>query len=755
MLFLKVYYPSGFLQFNARIKKQSVKKAILSFLVIFSFSCYAQTEVDTINPIKLDEILVSPLKHVQSKRKIAQQVESISKKEIEFLTNPNTADLFANTGKLTIQKSQQGGGSPVIRGFEANRILLLVDGIRMNNLIYRAGHLQNIITVDKYMLEKVDVLFGPSSTIYGSDALGGAIYLQTKEAKLFSENNKKKISGNVLSNYSSVNEGKSFHFDLNYGSERWASLTSASYNEFGDLKMGRKRNGSNDFFGERPLYVETINGVDQLVANDNKYVQKFSGYKQYDVMQKLVFQQNTNAKHSLNLQYSTTSDIPRYDRLTDISSNGSLRSAEWKYGPQKRFLSIYKFAKKNIFSNTLMNINLSYQNVEESRINRNFGNANQNSRIEKVNVFAITSDFNTKIGKGNLVYGIDIYHDQLNSSAFQKNIVTGAETALDTRYPDGNNATMRSEGFLSYSNDFNAELSYSISARAGYTSLKSKIETNTLNLPFTSVEQNNFTYSGAIGLVNNPFKSLKIAFNLASAFRVPNIDDLSKIFESAPGTLIVPNENIKPEKSVTADLSITLWEGNRFQFENVFFITKLYDPIQTSTYTFNGQSTIDFEGESSVIYANQNQGIAHLAGFTSVLKATIIKSLVFEGTFNFTQGSIHNNDGTFPLDHIAPMNGKVGINFESKGINLECYMSYNGKKDLNDYSPSGEDNLQYAPPGGTPSWQTYNLKGAFSIFKNATIFSGVENIFDIQYRTFASGINAAGRNTYLGAKYKF
>jgi hemoglobin/transferrin/lactoferrin receptor protein len=755
MLFLKIYYPRRFLECNARINKQSVKKAILSFLVIFSFSCYAQTEVDSINPIKLDEILISPLRHVQSKRKIAQQVESISKKEIEFLNNPNTADLLANTGKLTIQKSQQGGGSPVIRGFEASRILLLVDGIRMNNLIYRAGHLQNIITVDKYMLEKVDVLFGPSSTIYGSDALGGAIYLQTKEAKLFSENNEKKISGNVLSNYSSVNKGKSFHFDLNYGSERWASLTSASYNEFGDLKMGRKRNGSNAFFGERPFYVETINGVDQIVSNDNKYIQKFSGYKQYDVMQKVVFQQNTNAKHSLNLQYSTTSDIPRYDRLTDISSNGSLRSAEWKYGPQKRFLSIYKFAKKNIFSNTLMNINLSYQNVEESRINRNFGNPKQNSRIEKVNVFAFTSDFNTKIGKGNLVYGIDFYHDQLNSSAFQKNILTGAESALDTRYPDGNNATMRSEGFLSYSNDFNSELSYSISARAGYTSLKSKIETNTLNLPFTSVEQNNFTYSGAIGLVNNPFKSLKIAFNLASAFRVPNIDDLSKIFESTPGILIVPNENLKPEKSVTADLSITFWEGNRFQFENVFFITKLFDPIQTSTYTFNGQSTIDFEGESSVIYANQNQGIAHLAGFSSVLKATIIKSLFFEGTFNFTRGTIHSSDGTFPLDHIAPMNGKVGINYESKRINLECYMLYNGKKDLDDYSPSGEDNLQYAPPGGTPSWQTYNLKGAFSIFKNATIFSGVENIFDIQYRTFASGINAAGRNIYLGAKYKF
>ncbi len=732
-----------------------MKTSFLIVSFIFSLSCYSQTESDTIKSIKLDEILINPMRHAQSKRKTAQHVESVSKKEIEFQNNSNSADVLANTGKLTIQKSQQGGGSPVIRGFEASRILLLVDGVRMNNLIYRAGHLQNIITVDKYMLENMDVLFGPSSTLYGSDALGGAIYLQTKEAKLLSQNGNKKLSGNVLSNYTSVNEGKSFHFDLNFSSTKWASLSSASYNEYGDLKMGRARHGSNDFFGERPFYVETLNGVDQQVENSNKYVQKFSGYKQYDVMQKFVYQQNINTKHSLNLQYSTTSAIPRYDRLTDVGSNGILKSAEWKYGPQKRFLSIYKLSKENLFSNTSMNLNLSYQNIEESRINRNFGSASEKSRIEKVSVLALSTDFNSKIGKGNLIYGIDIYRDNLNSSAFQKNILTGIATPLDTRYPDGDNSTMRAEGFISYGTNFNPKTSFNISARAGYTSLKSTIDTNFLNLPFTSIEQNNFTYSGAIGLVNNPTQNLKIAFNLASAFRVPNIDDLSKIFESSPGALIVPNETIKPEKSVTADLNITLWDGNRFQFENVFYITKLYDPIQTDLFTYNGKSTIDYEGETSVIYANQNQGIAHIAGFTSVLKAYVTKSIVFMGTFNFTNGRIQSANGNFPLDHVAPINGKVGVKYESKVLNAECYMLYNGKKDAQEYSPSGEDNLQYAAIDGAPSWQTYNLKGALTIFKNTTIFSGVENLLDIQYRTFSSGINAPGRNMYVGAKYQF
>lgn len=219
--------------------------------------------------------------------------------------------------------------------------------------------------------------------------------------------------------------------------------------------------------------------------------------------------------------------------------------------------------------------------------------------------------------------------------------------------------------------------------------------------------------------------------------------------------LIVPNENIKPEKTVTADVSVTLWDGNRFQFENVFYVTKLYDPIRTDLFSFNGQTTIVYEGETSVIYANQNQGKGHIAGYMSVVKAQIFSKLLFEGTFNFTQGSIHNASGKSPLDHVAPMFGKVGLTYQSKIANVECYMMYNGKKDVEDYAPSGEDNLQYAAPNGAPAWQTYNMKGSFSVIKNTTIFTGIENIFDIQYRTFSSGINAPGRNVYLGAKYIF
>jgi hemoglobin/transferrin/lactoferrin receptor protein len=715
---------------------------------------FSQVVVDTITPIKLDEVELRTERYSKSNLKTSQTIETISKKEIEFQNYQNTADLLTNSGTLAVQKSQQGGGSPIIRGFEANRILLLVDGIRMNNLIFRAGHLQNVITVDENMLSKVDVLFGPSSTVFGSDAMGGAINLQTKTPLLFSEINNKTFSGNALTRYSSSNNEKSGFFDFNFSGKKWGSLTAVSFNDFGDLRMGSTKNESNSYFGERPFYVETINNVDVLVQNSNKLIQKFTAYKQYNLMQKFVFQQNSSTQHSLNFQLSTTSDVPRYDRLTDPTATG-LKFARWDYGPQKRLLAAYKLTKDKAFLNSDLSLGFNYQNVEESRITRKFNNDNTKSQVEKVSVYAVNADLKTKIGKGDLLYGAEIFYDELNSTATNSNRITGLVSTTDTRYPNGKNSTFRSDVFVTFNAAISDKTNFNIGARAGFVTLNSTIADNSIfNLPFSSIKQNNFTYSGAVGIVNNN-KNARIAINLASAYRIPNIDDIAKVFESGAGVLIVPNKDLKPEKSVTADLNVKLWEGKRVQFDNTIYYTRLFDAIVTDNFLFNGSSTINYEGQTSAVFASQNKGIASITGISSTIKFTITKPLQFYGTFNFTKGRVKDGSGTLPLDHIPPFYGKTGLKFENKIVNFDFYMLYSGKKDIKDYFLNGEDNEQYAPADGMPGWKTFNLKGSVSLLNSVTLFSGIENLLDTQYRTFASGMNASGRNVYFGAKYKF
>ena len=713
---------------------------------------YSQEIKDTIKSQNIEEIKINSKKITIDKNQTPSQVEIFTKEKIEFQNYQNTADILANSGSLFVQKSQQGGGSPVIRGFESSRILLLVDGVRMNNLIFRAGHLQNVITVDENFLETVLVQYGPTSSLYGSDALGGSINMLTKNVKLGTG-----LSGNVNTRYSSVNEEKSGYFDLNYGSENFASLTAFSYNDFGNLKMGRTKNHNGGFFGERNTYVETINGIDVLITNENKYSQVGSAYKQYNLMQKIIYQTRKEFKHNVNFQYSTTSDINRYDRLTDKSSTG-LKSAEWYYGPQKRLLGVYSLEKENVFVNTDFKLDAGYQNVEESRRNRNFGNYNLQNRIEKVAVYSLAGNFETKLKKGNLYYGIENYYDNLKSIAFKNNLNTDLVVPLDTRYPNGRNNMMRNDIYISYSSKRYIATNFSMGVRIGYANLNSTINDNTiLPLPFTEIKQQNLTYSGNIGLVHNASENFILKTNISTGFRVPNIDDLAKIFESGSGTLIVPNKNLKPEQTITGDLGFVLKsKTKKHQFDATYFYTQLYDEIVTEAFTFNGSNTFDFGGgDIRTIIANQNLGQAFVTGVNGNIKTTIAKNFQFNGSYNFTLGRVTTEENKRPLDHIPPYFGKLGFNYAPSWATFEAYMLFNGKKHLKEYSTSGEDNLVYAPIGGTPAWETYNFKAASKQMQGFTLFAGMENILDTQYRNFASGINAGGRNIYGGAKYSF
>jgi hemoglobin/transferrin/lactoferrin receptor protein len=186
----------------------------------------------------------------------------------------------------------------------------------MNNAIYRAGHLQNVITMDNAALDRAEVLFGPASTVYGTDALGGAVCFFTKNPELAGADGKIKRSAHAFTRYGSVNREKTGHLDFGLGWKKFGSFTSFTYSDFGDLRMGKKE-GSAPFFGLRPYYADRINesGIHSW-KTPTLMCRSFPAYTQYDLLQKLVFQSSDRVRHTLNIQYSNSGNIPRYDRLT-------------------------------------------------------------------------------------------------------------------------------------------------------------------------------------------------------------------------------------------------------------------------------------------------------------------------------------------------------------------------------------------------------------------------------------------------------
>jgi hemoglobin/transferrin/lactoferrin receptor protein len=233
-------------------------KKLFTFSALLCFFLHSRAQSDT--TVKgLDEVIIYSGKFAERKKFVSQKVEVISARQIAQTNAQNVGDLLINTGNVFVQKSQQGGSSPVLRGFEASRVLLVVDGIRMNNAIYRAGHLQNVITVDQNMLERVEVLYGPASTLYGSDALGGVVLMRTKQPRL-STTNGLLVTGSAFVRRSTANDEKTAHADVSFGGRSFAWLQSYNYSDFGDMRMGSNYPDKYPNFGRRSQYIARVNG---------------------------------------------------------------------------------------------------------------------------------------------------------------------------------------------------------------------------------------------------------------------------------------------------------------------------------------------------------------------------------------------------------------------------------------------------------------------------------------------------------------
>jgi hemoglobin/transferrin/lactoferrin receptor protein len=727
-----------------------------SLMGALAFAQMDTTSFEYDSTIMLDELVVSASRFPEMKSQLTQQIHLVNQEQIKILSAQTTADLISNSGMVAVQKSQQGGGSPQLRGFEASRVLLVIDGVRMNNMIYRAGHLQNMITLDNNTLERAEILLGPSSTVYGSDALGGVIHFRTKSVRLSTMRGELKISGNALYRYSSANNENTFHADVNLGGAKFGSFTSITKSEFGDLRMGEKNNNAlGEPFGLRPEYVvrSSDNATDVVVKNNDPYVQKFSGYSQLDVLQKFLYKPNTTMSHELNLQYSNSGNIPRYDRLTDVNG-GAFKSAEWYYGPQKRLMAAYTFglSLSTQFADE-MKATLSYQNIEESRHDRGFDKAQRRNQIEKVDVLGATLDFQKSFGANIIRYGYDGQFNKLNSTAYRYNIADGSRTAAATRYPDGDNTMNFSAVYVSHTLNLNDELTITDGARVGISKLHSTfIDKTTFNYPFDEVNQKNSYASGNLGVLYKPLSQLHVSLMGSTGFRVPNVDDLAKVFESVkpsntePGKLVLPNPEVRPEKTFNVDLGVTNQISEKLFLENRVFYTWFRDAIVMDAFTYNGESTTIYEGGEYEVFANQNKRRAWVKGFSSALKAHVGKFVTLSGAYNYTKGRIDNGGSEAPLDHIPPAFGRISAAMKKDIHSFEVFSNFNGWKRIDDYFLNGEDNEQYAPAKGMPSWYTINFRYDVLIAKRFDLLIGIDNIMDLQYRTFASGINAPGRN---------
>lgn len=713
---------------------------------------YSQIEADSFEILMqavafdLNDMVVSANRWSQSSSNVPSKISTVSPEDVR-LQNPQTAaDLLNLSGEVFIQKSQQGGGSPMIRGFATNRLLYTIDGVRMNTAIFRGGNIQNVISLDPYAIQSTEVLFGPGSVIYGSDAIGGVMSFNTLTPAL-SRNDKIATHLGASIRYSSANNENTGHIDLSVGSGKWAILSSLTYYDYGHLRQGS--NGPDDYI--KPYYVEPGLNNDEVILQDDPLMQIPTAYSQLNAMQKIRFKASDKLEFNYGFHLSETTPYGRYDRHNRIR-NDLPRYGEWNYGPQKWMMNHLKtdYVNQNLLFDNL-SLSLAHQVFEESRISRDLNSSTRENRIEDVYAYSANIDFLKIISERNtLYYGFEYVQNDVDSKGIDEEIFSGDKQPGPSRYPQ---AIWQSAAAY-VNNEFEVSDLLTLQGGLRYNQIMIDADFNTdfYPFPFEEANINNGSLTGSLGAVLRPSDSWIISTNLSTAFRAPNVDDIGKIFDSEPGAVVVPNPDLKPEYAYNADLGIAHTFGDFLKADVTGYYTILEDAIVRRNYSLNGSDSLMYDGVMSRVQALQNAAEAHVYGVQFGIEANLSSELGLSSDINFQKGEEELDDGSSsPSRHAAPWFGVTRLTYELPNLTLELNSQYQGEKSHIDLSVSeqGKTEIYALDDNGntySPAWYTLNFKALYQVGTNYSITAGLENITDQRYRPYSSGVSAPGRN---------
>ena len=399
-----------------------------------------------------------------------------------------------------------------------------------------------------------------------------------------------------------------------------------------------------------------------------------------------------------------------------------------------------------------MKFTAAYQVFEESRHNRKYRQNNLGNRMERVNVLTVNGDFEQVIGTGtDLFYGVEYTYNHVNSSAYTLDIKTGETTGLSTRYPDDGSEVHTAALYGSFKQKMKDHLFLSGGLRLNYQNLNSKFDPEAFS--FSNIRNTSSAINGHLGLVIMPNHLWNLSVLFSSGFRAPNVDDISKVFDSEPGNVVVPNPDLRPEYSYNAELSVSRFFGDRVALDATVFYAFLRDAMVRDNILIDGRDSIIYDGELSRVQAVVNTGKANIYGIDIALRAELAPGWTVASSLNVTKGKdLVRNE---PLRRTTPLFGIASLKYSKNKFEWELFSRFNGNRSFDDLPPSERNKPHLYSVEGSLAWITLNMRTSYRLNDCTEICGAVENILDHHYRTYSSGISAPGRNFVVSIKAGF
>ena len=643
---------------------------------------------------------------------LTEVISAVSVLNSEQLRNAQAAiitDALQGSSGVFIQQTTPGQGTAIVRGLKGSEILHMVDGMRLNNALFRNAPNQYLALVDPWIVSQAEVVRGPLSTIYGSDAMGGVVHLITNrrdyESNQFINEFKNRLS------FDSATNGRTFNTDFARGKNDLSYGGSFSYQDIGDLKTANSR-------------------VQSPSAYTSRAASLFTSY-----------QTSNEHKYDVSIQYLEQPNTPRYDELVAGFGQSEAASDEFLFSPNSR-LFLHAKHRSSGYSKWLedLEIHLGLQVIRDGRRTRDKGSESLRVEDNRSALLGLTlQGTSTELGRHELTYGMDLYHDQVSSEREQINVISNDSEYIQARFPDGSTLS----NVDAYLHD-NLQLSPVMQLDTGVRVSLAKVDLKaTDSSPQNSIS--NFDISGSTGILYDFTNSLSGIANIARGFRAPNIFDLGTLGVRPGNRFNIANPNLEPETVLTGELGLRL-NSDKISADIVFWTSDYQDKIVSV-------STGEFDSSGRDIVQSQNASSVSLHGAEFSSKWLMNDFHSFKLNLTYTRGDTEfNSNENQAADRIPPFNGRASWKYNNEkwwmGTEIQFASEQNrlSARDIRDPRIN---------PLGTSGWGSVNLLWGMQFEPKWLINLRFNNILDKAYRSHGSGIDSAGRHFKISLERKF
>ncbi|QRO02149.1 TonB-dependent receptor [Archangium violaceum] len=638
----------------------------------------------------------------------------------------STPEALLEEEGIFVQRTNHAGGHPIIRGLLGHQVLIMVDGVRLNNAVTRSGPNQYLNTVDPFLVDRLEVVRGPSSVLYGSDALGGVVNVLTLTPRFASEGERR------------------------FPASIRAQAGSADLSLQGSLRLGVELPDT------AALGVVTGRDFNDLRGGAAIGVQRYTGYTEYDAAVKVRQRLAPGAILLVQYQAARQGDAPRTDRSVPGDFRVfSLQERDFLHG-QLTVSGAGPFHRIRVDASALR----QGERTDRFRVSRD--------RIEREDSNVWTFGLRAEGERGlawngaSLRVGADVFHDKVTGGASRGAILVPVDFSPRpelARYP-GSPTSLAAGLFGLFQMDLGTDATGHVGARAQLNRIHLP-EDDRLALQFpgspvlTASNAQALGVAGELGFQQRVSEDLTLFTNLGTGFRAPNVDDYLRLGAEGPG-YVLPSRELSPEYSYTAEVGGRFQRGEVARVQAVYAYTYIDGLVTAVPGALNGETHTP-DGLAYLVRTNADHAQVHAVELSGQVRP--VRSVTLLARAAWVLSSQKRLDPLRPeapaetesYSKSPPLNGLVRATWEPVDFAfVEGVLQWAAKQER--LSAADREDIRICPESpdcqGTPGWAAVHLRAGAS-WRWFTATLELRNLTDASYRAHASGVDAPGRSVTL------